>query len=129
MSRWSSKGEQTGGPSSNSARWHWWHSAGQCRMWHHWKLSVSGRGSCCMRWQLLGVHLLLLGRKVANKAVSEQEDTDNEGREGEREQTLLTEIMAFNSVMDNCLARSTAVATCCWCCKFRELITNYQFKG
>lgn len=32
-----------------------------------------------------------------------------------------TPMIAFNSVIVTCLARSTACATCCWCCRDREV--------
>lgn len=32
-----------------------------------------------------------------------------------KKKNILTPIMAFSSVMVTCFARSTAVATCCWC--------------
>lgn len=40
----------------------------------------------------------------------------------------LTEIIAFSSVIDNCLALSTAVATCCWCCTSDESNVNYKYR-
>ena len=45
---------------------------------------------------------------------------------------IFTPITAFNSVMVTCLARSTAVATCCWCCSVTHVATtqrtNWQIK-